>query len=139
MAKDARTIAEKWARRLSGATEDIRQGVEQTTVNPAQEAIKKKEKLKKRWLEAIDGGKWEARLSKVSLEEWKAKMLNKGLARIPQGAEDAKPKFEDFMNQLLPYIENVKRKVNAMPDTTLEDRINRMVTFIREMAKFKAK
>jgi len=139
MAKDPRQVAEKWSRRLSGATEDIRQGIEQLAESPAQKAVQKKEKLKARWLEAIDGGKWETALSKVSLEEWKTKVLNKGLARLPQGVEDARPKMEDFMSQLIPYVENVKRKVDAMPDRTLEDRINKMVAFVREMAKFRKK
>ena len=139
MAKSPSEVAEKWARRLSGATEDIRRGVESLTEAPSQKAIQKKEKMKARWQEAIDSGIWEARLSKVTLEEWREKVLSKGLARLPQGVEDARPKFEDFMGQLLPYIDNVRRKIEAMPDRTLEDRINRMTAFVREMAKFRKK
>ena len=139
MAKDPRQVAEKWSRRLSGATEDIRQGIQAVTEAPSKKAIAKKEKLKARWLEAVDGGKWETALGKVTLEEWKEKVLNKGLARLPQGVEDARPKMEDFMGQLIPYVENVRRRIEGMPDRTLEDRINRMVTFVREMSKFRKK
>ena len=132
-------IAEKWARRLSGATEDIRRGIEQVSEAPSKKAIEKKEKLKQEWLKAIDGGKWENALSKVGLDDWKKAVLDKGLARLPQGVDSARPKFEEFMGQLLPYIDNVKAKIDKMPDTTLEDRINRAVAFMREMAKFQKK
>ncbi len=137
MARDPREIAEKWSRRLSGATEDIRRGVEAVTENPAQKAKAKKEKMKARIIEAIDTGKWEAGLDRVSLEDWKSKVLEKGLARLPQGVEDARSKMEDFMGQLIPYVENVKRKIDGMPDRTLEDRIQRAVAWIREMSKFR--
>ena len=139
MAKDPRQVTDKWARRLSGATEDIRAGVEAVTEAPSQKAVQKKEKLKARWLEAIDSGKWESNLSKVSLEEWKNKMVSKGIARITQGVEDGRQKMEDFMSQFLPYLDTVRRRVEQMPDRTLEDRINRMVTMIRELSKFKKK
>ena len=130
-------FAEKWARRLSGATEDIRRGVEKVSEAPSKKAVQKKEKMIARWTEAVQSGKWENALQKVSLEEWRAKLINKGLARIAQGVTDAQGKVEDFAAQLLPYIDNVKKKIETMPDRTLEDRINRAVAFMREMAKFK--
>jgi hypothetical protein len=135
--KDPNRVAEKWASRLAGATEDIRSGVETTTVNPAAEAVKKKEKFKRRLIEAIDGGKWDGALSKVTLDQWKSAMVEKGITRIPSGASAARSKMADFMNKLLSYQESLKAKIAAMPDLTLEDRINRMTTWIREMSKFK--
>ena len=132
-------FAEKWARRLKGATEDIRRGVEKLDRNPAEEAIKKKEKMKARLIEAIDSGRWEAGLKKVTLEEWKAKMLNKGIGRIPAGVDEATPKMEEFARVLLPHIEEGVKKIEGMPDLTLEDNIRRMEEFIRHMAKLKYK
>lgn len=139
MAKDPAQVAEKWARRLSGATEDIRQGIERVTESPTTKAVQKKDKFKQRLMEAIDTGKWERGLQRVSLDEWKEKILSKGIARLPQGVTDAQPKMQEFMAQLLPYQENVKRRIEQMPDRTLEDRINRMVTWVREMSKFQRK
>jgi len=135
--KDPGYVASKWASRLAAATEDIRRGVEATTVNPAAEAVKKKEKFKRRLMEAIDGGKWEGSLSKVTTEQWKSAVLDKGLARVPSGATAAQDKMASFMNKLLSYQESLKAKIAAMPDLTLEDRINRMTTWIREMSKFR--
>lgn len=136
MAKDARTVAERWARKLAGATEDIRVGIEAVTEAPSQKAIQKKEKMKQRIIQAIDSGKWERALSKVTLEEWKDAFINKGLTRIGTGAEQGRRKMEDFMAQLIPYVENLKAQVNRMPDTTLDQRIQKMIAWVQGMAKF---
>ena len=132
-------FAEKWARRLKGATEDIRKGVEKVTEAPSKKAIAKKEKLKARLIEAIDKGIWEKQLSKVTLEDWKAKFLNKGLSRISAGVDGATPKMKDFASVLLPHIESLQKQVSSMPDVTLEDSIRRVETFIRGMAKLNYK
>lgn len=132
-------FAEKWNRRLKGALEDIRRGVERVDVSPTEKAAQKKEKMKQRLIEAIDSGKWEAGLKRVTLEDWKQKMLNKGINRIPAGVDEALPDVKDFASQLLPHIEEGLRKIQGMPDLTLEDNIRRMEEFIRHMAKFRRK
>lgn len=132
-------FAEKWSRRLKTATEDIRKGVEKLDKNPAELAIKKKEKLKQRLIEAIDSGRWERGLQRVTLDEWKRAMINKGLNRISAGVDEAKPKVKDFGEALLSHVEAGQKAIENMPDLTLEDSINRMVTFTRHMAKFRWK
>jgi len=132
-------FAEKWNRRLKGALEDIRRGVERVEVSPTEKAAQKKEKMKQRLIEAIDSGKWEAGLKRVTLDEWKQKMLNKGINRIPAGVDEATTDVEDFARELLPHIEAGRKKIEGMPDVTLEDNIRRMEEFIRHMAKFKRK
>jgi len=134
-----REFAEKWARRLKGATEDIRKGVERLDKNPAEEAIKKKEKLKARLIEAIDSGRWERALAKVTLDDWKKAMINKGIGRISAGVDEAKGKMEEFGKALLAHIEAGQKELEGMPDLTLEDNIQRMEKFIRHMAKFRWK
>ena len=136
MVKDARTVAEKWARRLKGAVEDIRMGVEAVTENPAEKAAAKKAKWIARMTSKEVQDKWEARLRTVTLEDWKNAMLAKGLGRIAAGVDEATPDFETFMSELLPHIEEGRRAIARMPDVTLEDNIRRMETFIRHMAKF---
>ena len=132
-------FAEKWSRRLKGATEDIRKGVEKVSEAPSKKAIAKKEKLKARLIEAIDNGVWEKRLGKVTLEDWKNKFINKGLSRISAGVDGATPKMRDFAGVLLPHIENLQKQVEKMPDVTLEDSVRRAETFIRGMAKLNYK
>ncbi len=137
MPKDARSVAEKWSRRLKGAVEDIRAGVEATTKNPAEEAVKKKSKWVARMTSKDVQDKWEKRLRAVSLDDWKNAMINKGLGRISAGVDEATTDFEEFMSELLPHIEAGQASIEKMPDVTLEDNIRRMETFVRHMAKFR--
>ncbi len=139
MPKSAADVADKWARRLGAATEDIRKGVEAVTDAPSKKAIAKKEKFRANLLKAIDEGKWDAALGKYTLEQWKKDMAEKAISVIPSRATAAKDKMTDFFNQLLPYEETLKSRIAAMPDVTLEDNINRAVTWIREMSKFRKK
>lgn len=130
-------FVEKHARRLKGATEDMRKGVEKVTVAPTQKAAAKQDKMRARILASIDNGKWAAGLKRVSLEEWKSKMIDKGVGRVAEGIDAAHDKVLAFASELIPFQDSLKGTVAKMPDTTLEDNINRMTTFIRGMSKFK--
>jgi len=132
-------FSEKWARRLKGATTDIRRGVERVTEAPTAKAAAKVEKMKAKLIEAIESGRWEAALRMIGLDEWKSATLEKGVGRISAGVDRATPKMTKFGSWLLSRIEAAQGKIKDMPDVTLEDSINRMTTFIREMAKEKYK
>jgi len=128
---------EKHARRLKGSLVDMRAGIEKVTESPTKKAATKADKMLARLTESVQNGTWAARLGKVTLEEWREKMINKGLGRVSGGIDAAAAKVTDFATQLLPAVDAAKKKVEAMPDLTLEDSITRMTEYIREMAKFK--
>lgn len=129
--------AQKWAQRLASAIEDIRRGVQKVDQAPTQKAAEKKDKWLAELRRAAEEGRWEAGLRAVTLEEWKNAMLSKGLARIPDGARAAQAKYAMVAESLYRHIEEGQRKIQSMPDTTLEQRIQRMVEFIRHMAQYK--
>lgn len=130
---------EKHARRLKGATEDIRRGVERVQEAPGMQAAKKVEKFRQNLVESIDNGKWARRVASVSLTEWQGLMMDKGIPRIAAGVDAASGKIEDFFGQLFAHQEGLERKVASMNDLTLEDSINRMTTWVRGMAEFERK
>jgi len=130
-------VQSKWARRLKGATEDIRDGVASVTEAPGVAAAKKADKMKQNIVQAIESGKWQKRVSAVSLDEWKSKMLEKGLTRVASGVDGASGKMQQFYSELLPYQDKLKSEIAKLPDLTLEDSISRMTTWIRGMSKFK--
>ena len=132
-------FAEKHNRRTKAALEDMRAGVEGVTEAPTAKAAAKQEKMRQRLLEALESGKWANGLKRVSLEEWKQKMLELGLNRVASGLDANKKKVEEFAAQLLPHIEAGQKLIEKMPDVTLEDSINRMTAFIRHMSKFQRK
>lgn len=132
-------FAEKHIRRTKAALEDMRAGVMAVTVSPTIKAAAKADKMKARLMEAIDSGKWAEGLRRVTLEQWKDKMLKLGISRVGQGLDENRGKIEDFAAQILPYIDSGIGKIASMPDVTLEDSIQRMAEWSRHMSKFKRK
>ncbi len=130
-------FAEKWQRRLQSAAPDITNGINRVTDAPTELAAAKKAKMLQNVTDAINNGKWEAGLHRVTLADWKSAAINKGVPRIAQGAAGAAPKVTNFASQLLPYQDNLVNQVKSMPDLTLEDSIARMTTMVRGMAAFK--
>lgn len=133
-----REAAEKWQRRTKAATQDVAAGVDRVTVNPADKAIAALDKMRARLIEALDSGKVEAGLSRVSLEDWKRSMKDIGVARIASGV-DAKgvKKWDAFASEFFPFLDTVAGELDRMPDTTFEDGVNRMVHQVRRVHEFK--
>jgi len=132
-------FAEKHARRLKGSQEDIRKGVAKVSEAPTAKAAAKADKMLANITAAVTSGKWAERLKAVSLEEWQEKMTIKGIPRIAAGIDAARVKVENFYAQLAPFQDTLQRKIDAMPDMTIEDSIARATEWMRGMAKFTKK
>lgn len=138
MAKvNATEYAEKWGRRLKGSTEDIRRGIDRVDVAPGVKAAQSKDRMLAKLVEAINDGTWESQVKKVTLDDWKKKTKDKGLNRIAQGVDAAADEQVAMAEKLLVVVDAAAAKAHALPKVTLEDSINRMTTFVREMAKNK--
>jgi len=129
--------AEKHARNLKASTPDIRRGVERVTEAPTVKAAAAQAKMLARLTEAVQSGKWASGLRRVTLEDWKAKMLEKGVPRIAAGIDAAYDKVVSFASELLPFQATLQGRIDGMPDLTLEDNIARASDWMRGMAKFK--
>jgi len=128
---------EKHARRLKGAVEDVRRGIDRVTESPTEKAAAKQDKMLSNLTAAVSSGKWAAGLKRVSLEEWKKKARDVGVNRIAAGIDAAEGKVVAFAEQLLPHIDRGQAKIKSMPDVTLDDNINRATSFMRHMAEFR--
>lgn len=133
----AKEAAEKHSRRLKQSIQDMQRGVENLTVAPGEKAAEKVDKMRANLVAAIDDGTWARRVSAVTLAEWKDAYINKGLGRVSAGIDGAQDKMVKFFDQLFSYQDNLKTQVEGMPDLTLEDSIQRMVTWVRGMSDFK--
>ena len=133
----AEEFAEKHARRLKGSVEDIRRGIERVTDAPGPKAAAKKDKWIAKLSEQSTQDKWARRVAAVTLEEWKAKTLNKGVGRIAAGIDEAHDKVVDFAGKLIDHQNAGLGTIDKMPDLTLEDSVARASTWIRHMSKFK--
>lgn len=129
-------FADKLIRRGSNAVEDYKKGVTEVTTAPTALAVKKLDKMRQRFLDSMDSGKVKRRMEGVSLEDWRTATLSKGASRIASGLTASKDKIVEFAADFLPFQEAIVGKAAAMPDTTLEDSINRMIYVVRETSKF---
>lgn len=129
--------AEKHARRTTAAIPDMVRGVENVTEAPGAKAAKKADKMLANITAAIQSGKWAKKVGAVTLDQWKASMREKGAQRLAQGIEAGKSKMEAFAAELLPFQNDLSKKVSTMPDLTLEDSIARATAWMRGMASFR--
>jgi len=135
----AAEAAEKWGRRLKGATEDIRKGVDRVTEAPGAKAAAKKDKWVAKMTDGNTQDKWARRVGAVPLEDWKHQMKDVGVGRIAAGVDAEVPDMGSFYSEVFPHIESGQKAVEGMADITLEDSISRMTSFVRHMSKFSRK
>ena len=132
-------FADKHNRRTKAALDDMRSGIANVTISPTIQAAAKADKMLARLTESVQSGKWADGLKRVTLEDWKEKMLTLGVNRVSQGLDANKAKVEKFAADLLPYIDSGMAKIKAMPDVSSEDAISRMTEWTRYMLKFRRK
>ena len=128
---------EKHARNLKASIPDVRRGVERVTESPTEKAAAQADKYLLGIQEAVTSGKWQAGLRRVSLQEWKSKMIDKGIVRISTGIDAASAKVVSFASELLPFEANLQAQIETMPDMTLEDSIARATAWMRGMTAFR--
>lgn len=129
--------AAKLIERARAAVPHIADQVRKVTVAPTEKAANKIDKMRTNILSAIDSGKVERGLRRVTLSDWQKAMIEKGVNRIAPGLEASKDKIVEFNRQFYPYLERVQGEIESMPDTSLEDNIARMVHNVRRVAEFK--
>lgn len=130
----AEQIAANWAANLANATQKIQAGVQGVTVAPGQAAARQKAVYLARVQARADY--WAQRTAAVTLSEWQADMISKGIPRIATGAQAATTKFATFMGRLLPYINSGVKQLPARG--TLDQNITRVTQWVRYMAQFNA-
>jgi len=128
--------AAKQAARLKASLEDMRTGVERVEQAPGKAAAANVKKWVAKLSEKAVQDKWAANTGAVTLEQWKADMLGKGIDRVPAGIDAAHDKVVSFGDKLLAYQNSQLATIDAMPDITLEDSIAKSTAWIRTMAKF---
>jgi len=130
--------ADNWARGMQNATERIRQGVMNVTVAPTERAAAAIPRMVEGIQRAAADGRIAAGLRRVSLEDWRSQMLDKGLTRVGTGATAAKPKMAAFMGQLLPYVSSGLNQLNSStPRGDLGQNVARMNAWVQYMAQFR--
>jgi hypothetical protein len=137
MAKSPQQVASKWSRNLGQASQSIAEGVRGVTESPTEKAAREAQRYVDGVNRAVQDGKWQSALRGVTLEEWREKMLTKGVQRIASGAQASQSKFEKFMADFLPHVEAGQRMLANMPKGDLASNIQRMIAMTEHLAKFR--
>jgi hypothetical protein len=129
-------VLQKWKTNTGGATNAYKAGVMAVTTNPAQLAAQAVDKYVAGVQEAIQSGKYQRGLGRVTLQSWQQAAINVGAGRLASGVQKGEQKMNGFLTQFLPFQQAVTASVRAMPSTTPEDREQRMLEQVRRTRKF---
>lgn len=129
-------VAAKWSRNAQNAAQDYVQGVNRVTVSPTAQAAAAVTTWQARVSSTAAAQKYVRKLNAVTLEQWKARVDAVGQSRYSQGVSAAESKFQAAMVNLLPFIDNLRAQIKAMPNATLQDRIQRANAWINGMAQY---
>lgn len=132
--KNPAAVAQKWATNLGNSTASIKAGVQAVQTAPGQLAAANQAGYLSGVQQSVQ--KWANNVASVSLTSWQNATINKGINHIGSGATGAIPKMTSFMSQLLPYVAQGQQSLSSTPRGSLDQNIQRSVSFQRFMANF---
>lgn len=106
--------AKKWAENLTRNKASIRAGIEAVSVAPTQKAAAAVGKYRDGCTRAADDGSFVNGCNKVSLQDWKNKAINKGLANLDTGVREAEAKVAAFQAKAAPFYRTASERAAAV-------------------------
>lgn len=132
MAKDPNAVADAWASGLANAGAKAQAGAEAVRTPPGAAAARQVGV----WAAntAASQAKYARNVAAVSLQDWVAAYVQKGIPRLASGATAAKPKMAAFLTRFLPFLDTVK--ASLPPRGTYEQNKARMIAMVDGTHKF---
>lgn len=130
-------IADKWVKNTSGASQAYTDGVKAVTTSPMDQAAANVNGYLQGVQDAVTSGKYVRGLKRRTLADWQDACVKLGASRLATGVSNAKPRMQSFLDQFLPFLANNVSIVKAMPNQTLQQRIDRAVRMMNLNATFK--
>lgn len=133
---DATAAAQYWQTGLQNAGPKISAGIDRVATAPGVKAAAKKDK----YVAGVTASQdlWARRVSAVSLGEWQQR-AKAGVSRIAEGAAAKADKYANAVQPVFAHMDSVLSRVDSMPDSTLEQRIQKSAEFQRGMAAYKTR
>jgi hypothetical protein len=129
--------SQKWAQSMGAAGAAYKAGVMAVTQSPMQLAAQNQQGYINGVMAAVNTGKWQAGLNRVSLSAWQNAAANLGSQRLGAGATNAQPKVLSFMQSFWPTLQSAQNQVKQMPADTYEARKARSTTMMDLLHAFK--
>ena len=126
---------QKWGQNLNAAGTYIQNGVNAVSQAPGVAAAAAQDRMLANLTAAVTSGVWARNVAGVSLGDWKAAMVNKGLPRIAQGVTAAQKNKTTAIQDLLTAVDASVQVANATPRGNLQQNIQRAVSFMSAMSQ----
>lgn len=136
MAFDPTEATAMWSSGMANSTEKWKKKIAQVRVNPAQKAVAAKEKMVARFQASMNDGSYEAAMQGVTLQSWIQSATSKA-SRLAQGAQEGRPKMQAYLQAAKPIYDQNEAEIEAMPNVTEEDSVQRMIRNMQNMKKLK--
>lgn len=110
---------ENWAAGMGNATEKIRAGIARVTQSPGAAAAAKADK----WLAGVTGARdrFARNAGAVTLEDWRT-AVESAIGNVGAGATRKKGKYVQKVTPVFQTLAGVVARIDAMPNTTYEQR-----------------
>lgn len=121
-------ISAKWLTNFQNGTTSMTQGVQAVQTAPGQLAAAQANL----WLQRIQQSqqKWATRVSAVTLQEWQQAMINLGIPRAQQGAQEKQNNYTQFIQAYSQFLGPQVAQIRSMPKGTLAQGIARSTAMI---------
>lgn len=132
---DPQTAAADWASGLANSTAKIQRGIQRVQQAPGAKAAAKADK----WLQGVQGAKdkFARNVGAVTLGEWQ-QATTEAVGRVAEGAMRKQSKYANAVTPVFQHMQNVLATVDNMPDLTLDQRIQKSVSFQKGMAGYRS-
>jgi hypothetical protein len=134
---DVNAVLDKWVRNTTNGATAYRQAIQALSVNPLERAASKADDWQARVSDPRTKEKFVAGLRRVSFDEWKRKAVEVGAGRIASGVQAASSTMRQFLSELLPYTEQLKERIRAMPKRNESEAMNRLLAAVEGMRNFR--
>lgn len=121
-------ISQKWLTNFGNAQQAMTDGVNAVTEAPGAKAAA----VSALWLMRLQQSqqKWAARVGAVTLPEWKSAMINLGIPRAQQGAQQKQARYTAFITEYSNFLSSAVPAIRQMPKGSLSASIARASAMI---------
>lgn len=125
---DANTVADRWVQSAGAATARYAEGIQSTQADPTALAVQQQAKLVQNFTQSVTSGRWARGLQRVGKAGWQAAAIAKQ-SNFGTGISASRDKYLAAIGPVLQVEASLQSQIQAMPSTTLQDNINRMVAW----------
>jgi len=121
-------ISQKWLTNFGNGTTAMTDGVNAVQTAPGQLAAQQSAL----WLARLQASqqKWANRVAAVSLQDWKSAMINLGIPRAQQGAQQKQARYTAFITEYSNFLSSAVPAIRQMPKGSLSASIARASAMI---------